>query len=330
MAAVAAVAAIGSLGYGIYAGERAQAEQKREYAQAQADAKAQQAQQAALLQDQQAKSQALSTQQSQEQKDAFAAQQALQQNALTTAQGQIPINQKALSDSLIASEQQAQTAMNPALEARLNALGLLNSGALPAQQAIQQANLDSQRQQALTQYGVNANSAIQNQALGYAGNDASFLQNNLNTTLNNEQNSLQSQFNNQMTGYQNDVAQSQYLGGLQSSINAGQQQQANQFINLGGQLGGGALNYFGKQSAQTPISPVASSSGSAASYFAPSTGYTGGGAPYSYVPSGSQFGDLTGQSSQPGQSYGMFDSFGNYIPQQAQSYQPYTPYTGGI
>lgn len=313
MAAVTAIASIASLGYGIYAGNKAQEEQKREYDKARTDAQQAEANQKQMLADQQQKSDSLAAQQAQQQKDAQSAQQKLQQDAISTAQGQIPQNQKALSDSLIASEQQAQSVMNPALEARLNALGLLNSGALPAQQAIQQANLDSQRQQALTQYGVNANTDIQNQALGYAGTDAGYLQNNLNTTLNNEQSNLQNQFNNQMTAYQNQVAQGQYLGSLQSDISAGDQSQANQFINLGGQIGTAGLNYYGKQN---PSTAPASPSSPATSYFTPnsnSTGYTSGGAPFS--------------TAAP-TSYGMFDQYGNYVPNA--SAVSYINKSGGI
>ncbi len=313
MAVVGAITAISSLGYGIYAGQQAKAEQQREYNQARSDAQTQQAQQAAMLKDQQAQQTALAAQQQQQQAATVAQQQQAQKDALAGAQAQIPVIQGQLSQSLANSQQQAMSQQEPLIEGRLNALGLLNSGALPAQQAQYQAQLASQAQQELANYGTSANQNIQNQALAYTGTDTANLQNNLQQTLQNQQAALNQQFSGQDTAYQNDVAQSQYLSNLQAAMTASQQAQANQIVNFGGQIGQGAIANWGKSPAtQTPTTGINFSTPTA--FDLKNTGYTASGAPFS--------------TQTPQQSYGMFDSYGNYVPQG--SAVNYKPYTGGV
>lgn len=332
MAITGTIAAVASLGYGIYSNIEAANTQKKEYNDSVNNANTNAANQAAMLQQQMQQQAALAAQQLQEQQAAQAANQSAQQTALANAQSQIPVIQGQLSQSLANSEQQSMTQQEPLIEGRLNALGLLQSGALPAQQAVYQAQLASQAQTDLANYGTSANQAIQNQALAYTGQDSANLQQDLQTTLNNQQSALNQQFSSQDTAYTNNVAEQQYLANLQASQTASQQAAANQYINLGGQIGQGALSYFGRSS-QPNTSPAIPTSNSTPyngdAYFSPSTSYSSGGYPSTTVPSGSIFGDLTGQTSSPTQSYGMFDANGNYIPNPSQP-AGYTPYTGGV
>lgn len=329
-AAVGAIAAISSLGYGIYASQRAASTQAAQYSEQKQAAQQQQVQQQQMLQKQQDQQTALATQQSAQQTATQQANQQAQKDALSAAQAQIPVIQGQLSSSLAASQQQAMSQQEPLIEGRLNALGLLQSGALPAQQAQYQAQLASQAQQELANYGTTANTNIQNQALAYTGQNSQNLQADLQTTLANQQAALNQQFSGQDTAYQNNVAQQQYLSNLQAAQTAAAGAQANQFINLGGQLGAGALSYFGKQNAQASqpspsstgyggvsyLTPTASNSGS---YFDPLASSGSGQSSYFSSPSYGMSG---------GNSYGMFDASGNYIPQA--SALNYKPYTGGI
>lgn len=327
-AVVGAVAAVSSLGYGIYSSQEAAHTQAKEYAQSQEAAKQQQQQQQSMLNQQLQQQKDLAAQQQQQQTATQQANQSAQQQALAAAQAQIPVNQAALSQSLSASQQQAMAQQQPLIEGRLNALGLLQSGALPEAQARYQSQLASQAQQDLTQYGVNANTAIQNQALSYTGQNAQNLQADLQTTLSNQQSALNQQFQGQDTAYQNEVAQQQYLANLQAAQTAAGQAQANQFINLGGQLGQGALGYFGK-SQQSPAPsqsyPSYQSGNDFGSFISPSQSQSYFD-PVSITNSPSYMYPSGGMSG--GQSYGMFDNNGNYIPQQ--SALNYKPYSGGI
>lgn len=331
---VAAGAAVASLGYGIYSSQEAAATQAKQYAQARQDAQAQQQQQQAMLQQQQQQQAALASQQTAQQQETYAQQQQAQKDALAAAQAQIPVIQGQLSQSLSDSQKQAMTSQEPLIEGRLNALGLLQSGALPAQQAKYQADLASQAQQELANYGTSANQAIQNQALAYTGTNTADLQSNLQQTLQNQQAALNQQFAGQDTAYQNQVAQSQYLANLQAAQTAAAQAQANQFINLGGQLGGGALSYFGKSQAPQVSSPAPQGYGLTQSYTSPSSpSYSGGVAfdPFSATGITQSPGSYFTAPSQVGQ-VGSYDAYGNFTGPASSPiapYTPWTPYTGG-
>lgn len=273
MAAITAVASIASLGYGIYAGDRAQKAQQRQYDQARQDSLKQQQDQAAMLSKQQADAAALADKQSQEQAAAQAAQQKMQQDALTQAQSQIPVIQGQLGQNLQSAENLSLQQTNPILESRLNALGLLQSGALPEAQAKYRAQLDQQRQNELAQYGMSANQAIQNQALGYAGTNAGYLQQNLGKTLSAQQLALQNQDQSAQQAFMNNVAQQQYLSNMGSQQNQMAAQQGNQFVNLGGQLAGAGMYMYGqgRSASQPPSSgsPTSSSGSLSGIYTSP-------------------------------------------------------------
>lgn len=339
---IAALAvSIGSLGYSVYAGQQASKQNQNNINQQRQDAANNQANQNQMLQQQQQQQAALAAQQQQQQQAAQAANQSAQQTALAAAQGQIPVIQGQLSQSLANSSQQAMTQQEPLIEGRLNALGLLQSGALPAQQALYQSQLASQAQQELANYGTSANQSIQNQALAYTGQDSQNLQQDLQTTLNNQQSALNQQFSSQDTAYANNVAQQQYLANLQAAQTASQQATANQYMNLAGQVGQGALSYFGRNPNSSPaITPPSQDSYSGTNnYLGSNTGYSASGAPFSQLPSGMPFdynASTTGYTSggapfttSAPTSYGMFDANGNYIPNPSQP-GGYTPYTGGV
>lgn len=243
MPAVAAVAAIGALGYGIYSSQEAMAQSREQFNEAQKQAQANQQAQEQMVQQQQQQAQQLQQQQQAEQQANIQAQQTAQQTALANAQAAIPGIQQQLGQSINQQNQLALQQQEPVIEGRLNQLGLLNSGALPEAQAKYQAALGSQLQGTLANYGTQANQAIQNQALNYTGTDSAALQQNLMQTLQNQQSAQNQLFQNQGQAYVNNVAQQQYLANLQAAQNAQQQAFSNQMINFGGQIGGGMLNY---------------------------------------------------------------------------------------
>lgn len=241
-----------SAGYGVYASERARVAQQRAVDQArqdqqkyQNDQKAQLAQDkadmAANLANQQATQQATNT-------ELAAKQEAARQQALAS----VPGLQEKLGADLLSQQEYAYKRMAPQMEARLNALGLLQSGALPEAQAKYQGDLESQRQATLANFGTNAQQQLSiqaPQALTEADVNRQSAAMNANLALGTQ--NLSQQFANQNIANQNNLAYEQYVGQLEGARNAASQQAAGAYMNFGGQLAGGALSYYGNKS-QTP------------------------------------------------------------------------------
>lgn len=254
-AAIPAMVAISaaSAGYGIYASERARAASQRAASDAAAQQQKYAQEQAQQLQQQQQAALDLAAQQSQQQSQTLADIKAQQAAAIQQEQAAIPGIQDQLNQSLIAQNRQAVTDYQPLLEQRLNALGLLQSGALPAQQAKYTAGLDSQRQAALANYAIQAQQQIQGQQAANVGTDVNLQQQNLIQNLQTGQQNLAQQYANQNIANQNNLAYQQYVNSLQAAQNQAAQQAAGAYLNFGGQIGSGLIGYYGQQGkTQTP------------------------------------------------------------------------------
>lgn len=153
---IAAAAAVASAGYGIYAGERARSEAARQYREQRRLAEAQRQREEAQLAENERKQQELYDRQVAEQRATEERLRAEQNAAIERARSEVPGLQSRLGEDLLSQQQHAYTRMAPQLEARLNALGLLQSGALPEAQAKYQADLEARRQAALSDFGTSA------------------------------------------------------------------------------------------------------------------------------------------------------------------------------
>lgn len=244
---IAAVAlSAGAAGYGVYAGERARSEAARQYQDAKNNAAQQRTQDQQQLAQNNKAQQDLYDKQVADQKATDDSLRTQQDAALAKAKGEVPGMQAQLGDDLLAQEQHAYTKMQPQMEARLNALGLLQSGALPEAQAKYQSDLESQRQAALSQFGANAAQQLNiTQPLANSSADVGRQYDALHQNLSTQQNNLSQTFANQNAYNQNQVAQQQYLAGLGAANNSAAQASANSYLNFGGQLGSGLLNYYG-------------------------------------------------------------------------------------
>lgn len=201
----------------------------------------QNAKQNSMYAQQKADAQAMAEKQAAEQAQTLADIRAAQQASIDAEKAAIPGLQDTLSQSLIAQNHQAFVDQEPLMEQRLNDLGLLQSGALPAQQAKYQAALDSQRQAALANFGINANNQIMQNQNANSVQDVGFQQQNLLGRLNAQQQNLSQDFANQNIAQQNSLAYEQYLQSLKDAQKNREQQGLSSLLTLGGTLGGAAL-----------------------------------------------------------------------------------------
>lgn len=246
IAAVALSAA--SAGYGIYSAERARAAQQRQLDQArQEQEKYKKEQQNQLTQDK-ADMEANLAKQTAEQTATNEKLAAKQEAARQQALASVPGLQEKLGEDLLSQQEYAYKRMAPQMEARLNALGLLQSGALPEAQAKYQGDLESQRQATLAQFGMNAQQQLNIQApQALTEADVNRQSAALRANLELGSQNLSQQFANQNIANQNNLAYQQYVGQLQGAQNAAAQQAAGSYLNFGGQLAGGAMNAYGNK-----------------------------------------------------------------------------------
>ena len=137
---IAVALSAASLGYGIYAGERARSDAAKRYADDKQEAKAQGELEKRQMVENEAKAQALYDKQVADQKAQEDSLRAQQDATLAKVRGEVPGMQVKLGEDLLSQQSKAYDRMAPQLEARLNALGLLNSGALPEAQAPKRAS----------------------------------------------------------------------------------------------------------------------------------------------------------------------------------------------
>lgn len=236
MPAVAAVAAVGALGYGIYAGEQAKKQAQNQYNDAQARAERARAEDQARLTEGERRQEELAAKQAAEQK-------ATQERV----RAELPGMTDQLGADLLKQQEYAYQRMTPQMEARLNALGLLQSGALPEAQAKAQGDLEAQRQAALADFKTNATREIEI-ARPYE---------DMKSRLDTERTNLAQTFANQNAYSQNQTGREQYLAGLNAANTSAAQSSANSYTQLGGQLGSGLLSsYYNKQKPNTSLSAL--------------------------------------------------------------------------
>lgn len=200
----------------------------------------------------------------------------------------IPGMQSQLGDQLLAQQKQAYTTMAPQIENRLNSLGLLQSGALPEANAKYQAQLESDRQSQLAQFGLNAQQRL-NIDLPLQG-----LSSDLGQQQSNVQNGFQMDMANIYRNFQNQDLDTQMQ--LQKQLSAQALQQARDaqnaqssssltgsLIGMGGSLAGSILGgpiggYIGKSLFSSPTSPSGTAYQPGQSYpltYGSGTGYGG-------------------------------------------------------
>src|SRR3990167_3123402 len=243
----------GGIGYGIAAGENAKNEAKRQYREAKDDAARQRAKEEAQQILDKNEMLDLELRQKAAQEDTNRRLRSEQDASLAQVRAQIPGMEAKMGEDLLAQQEYAYKRMAPQLENRLNALGLLQSGALPDAQAKAQGDLESNRQAALANFRMNAENQLNiQQPLAISSADVGRQYESLGRNLATEQNNLSQQFANQNNAYMNEVARQQYLAGLASGNTAASQASANAYMNFAGQIGQGGLMYYGAQKARTP------------------------------------------------------------------------------
>lgn len=238
-----------SAGYGVYAGERARSESARQYRASREEARTQRAQEQQQMADNELKQQTLYDKQVAEQKATEDRLRGEQSAAIDKARGEVPGLQAKLGEDLLAQQTHAYERMAPQLEARLNALGLLQSGALPEAQARYQSDLESQRQAALADFGNSANRELAiDRPLAASSDDVGRQYENMRRNLDTASSNLSQTFANQNAANMNEAARQQYLAGMASASNAAAQSSANAYLNFGGQVGSGLISaYAAKQ-----------------------------------------------------------------------------------
>lgn len=196
--------------------------------------------------DNEAKQQALYDKQVADQKATEDSLRAQQNDALTKVRGEVPGMQAQLGEDLLSQQQHAYSRMAPQLEARLNALGLLQSGALPEAQAKYQSDLEAQRQAALADFGTSASRELNiTRPLANSSEDVGRQYDSLKSNLDTAKTNLSQTFANQNNANMNEAARQQYLAGLAAANNAAAQSSANAYLNFGGQVGSGLIQAYG-------------------------------------------------------------------------------------
>lgn len=241
---IGAVLAGAGLAYGIYAGERARHAAAQQEANARNEAQLQREAEDRRLREERIASQDLLFKQEAEQKATNERLRQEQDAALTKVRGAVPGIQAQLGEDLLSQQQHAYAKMDPQIEARLNALGLLQSGALVEAKARAQGDLESQRQSVLANFGTNAAQELDiNRPLANSSEDIGRQSTALTNNLNLAKTNLSQQFADSANAAANDVARSQYLAGMSSATNAANAASAASYLNAGSQLGSGLLGY---------------------------------------------------------------------------------------
>ncbi len=244
IAIIGAVAAVASVGYGVYAGERASSTSARQYRQARADAQTQQQAQERNLAAYESEQKALYDKQVADQKATEDRLRSEQAASLEKVKAEVPGMQAQLGSDLLGQQEKAYAKMDPQIEARLNALGLLNSGALVEAKAKAQGDLESQRQAALADFGTNASQRLNiDQPLANSSADVNRQYEGLQRNLDLDRTNLSQTFANRNAAYHDDVARQQYLAGLSQANIAARQQAASSYVNAGAQVGSGLMGY---------------------------------------------------------------------------------------
>ena len=247
LAGVGVAVAIGSLGYGIYAGQEAQAAQKNAINSANQNA------QNAQAQEQQQYQQQLAAEQAQTAANLAAQQQnatdtkAAQATALAQEQAAIGTNSTTLQNSITGQEAAAMKQNAPMIAAQMQGSGLVGGGAQAEAYAQYQAGLDANAQRDIANYQVSADQNLNATNNAFTSEQVNQANQNALTNINVGQSNMATDFATIGADNQNNAAYQSYINNLQMGQAASQQQAANSYTGLAGSIGGGMLNYFGNQ-----------------------------------------------------------------------------------
>lgn len=245
---IAIALSAGATAYGIYSGERARAEAGRARRDEIDRASRERNEELARNREQARLADELRVKQETDQRATEERLRQEQATALSKAKAEVPGIQNQLGSDLLAQQQTAYNKLSPQIEARLNALGLLQSGALPEAQAKAQGDLESQRQATLAQFSTNAAQRLSiDQPLANSSSDVSRQYEGMQRNLDLDRQNLSQRFANDSNSYQNQIARNQYLAGLSAAQTSANQSAANAYVNFGGQIGSGLISYYGNQ-----------------------------------------------------------------------------------
>lgn len=252
---IGAALSAGGLAYSIFAGERARHAAAQSEANARNDIRLQQEAEERRLRQERIDSQELLFRQQAEQKATSDRLRQEQDATLAKVKGEVPGIQAKLGEDLLGQQQKAYAKMDPQIEARLNALGLLNSGALVEAKVKAQGDLESQRQAALADFGTNAASRLSiDQPLANSSADIGRQYDSLQRNLDLDKTNLSQRFSSDAAAAANDVSRSQYLAGLTAATNSANQNAASSYLNASAQLGTGLLGYAASRPAKAKTS----------------------------------------------------------------------------
>ena len=256
MAIEGAVTAVGALGYGIYAGQEAQAAQKNAINSANQNAQNAQAQEQQQYQQQQAQEAAQTAQNLATEQQTAQQTQAAQATALAQEQAAIGTNSTTLQNSLTNQEAAAMKAQAPTIDAQMQGSGLVGGGAQAQAYAAYQAGLAANAQADISNYQVGANQQLNTDTNADTAQQVQAAEANANTNIGVGEQNMATNFATIGADNQNNAAYNSYLTSLQLGQAQSQQSAANQYTNLAGQSGQGAMQYYGSQNSNPALNAL--------------------------------------------------------------------------
>jgi len=247
MAVTGTIVAIGSLGYGIYAGQQAQSAQKSAVAQANQNAQNAQKQQQDQYQQQVAAEAAQTAQNLATEQQTASDTKSAQATALAQEQAAIGTNSTTLQNALTGQETAAFAQQSPIIQSQLQGSGLANGGAASEAYARYQAGLAANAQTALSNYQVSADQQLNQDTNAATASQVQLAEQNAMTNIGVGEQNMATNFATQGADNQNNAAYQSYLTSLQLGQAQSQQQAANSYTGLAGTVGGGLMSYYGSQ-----------------------------------------------------------------------------------
>ena len=256
MAVVGAVTAIGSLGYGIFAGQQAQAAQKNAINSANQNAQNAQAQEQQQYQQQQAAEAAQTAQNLATEQQTAQQTQAAQATALAQEQAAIGTNSTTLQNSLTNQEAAAMKAQAPTIDAQMQGSGLVGGGAQAQAYAAYPAGLAANAQADISNYQVGANQQLNQDTNAATAQQVQAAEQNAMTNIGVGEQNQATNFATIGADNQNNAAYQSYINNLQMGQAASQQAAANSYTGLAGSIGGGMLNYYSYQNSNPALNAL--------------------------------------------------------------------------
>jgi len=247
MPVTAAVTAVASLGYGIYAGQQAQTASRNAVAQANQNAQNAQAQEQQQYQQQQAQEAAQTAQNLATEQQTAQQTQAAQATALAQEQASIGTNSTTLQNAMTGQEQAALAQQAPIIQSQLQGSGLANGGASAEALAQYQAGLAANAQTDISNYQVSADQQLNLDTNADTAQQVQAAEANAMTNIGVGEQNMATNFATVGADNANNQAYQSYITSLQLGQAQAQQSAANSYTGLAGQVGSGLLNYYGNQ-----------------------------------------------------------------------------------